>query len=274
MRKIAITLSKGGVSKSTSSVSIAHGLSLKGRKVLLCDLDDQGQDSFLLGVQPKLGLADVLNEEASVKDAIFQARSNLFILAGGKTLSGAKRTIGRKDYGAEQTLTDALKLIEGTFDYVLLDTSPSWDALTINALFFAKEVLTPVSLEALTLNSLVEFIKSIESVKRFNTNLVHRYVLPTFYDGRVKKSTEILGQLKKHFPTQMCDPIGYNVRISEAAGFGQTIFEYAPSSPGAKDYQKIVDRIIKDEALFKPSKQVDDKKTIKPSKEKSICKEK
>lgn len=270
MRRIAITLSKGGVSKSTSSVSIAHGLALKGRRVLLCDLDDQGQDSFLLGVTPKLGLADVLNEDVSIKDALFEARPNLFILAGGKALAGAKRTIGRKDYGAEQTLSDALQSIEGEFDYVLLDTSPSWDTLTINALFFAKEVLTPVSLEALTLNSLVEFVKSIESVKRFNAQLVHKYVLPTFYDGRVKKSNEILAQLKKHFSGQICDPIGYNVRISEAAGFGQTIFEYAPKSPGAKDYQKIVDRIIKDELHpFVPSKKADDNKKItKSAKEK------
>jgi chromosome partitioning protein len=247
VRKIAISISKGGTAKSSTSVAIAHGLSLKGRRVLLVDTDDQGQDAFLLGVKPAIGLAEALNEDMDVKDAICKARPNLCLLAGGKALSGVKRSIGRKDYGAEQTLSQMLKSIEDQFDYVIIDTSPSWDSLTINALFYASEVLTPVSLEVLTINSLVEFVSRLASVKKFNTHLDHRYVLPTFHDGRVKKSAEILNQLKKHFPTQLCDPIKYNVRISESAGFGKTIFEYAPSSPGAKDYKKIVERILKDE---------------------------
>ena len=247
MRKIAVSISKGGTAKSSTAVAIAHGLSLNKRRVLLIDTDDQGQDAFLLGVKPPKGLADVMNEDIDVKDAIFEARKNLWILAGGKALSGVKRSIGRKDYGAEQTLSEMLKSVENQFDYCIIDTSPSWDSLTINALFYASEVLTPVSLEVLTINSLVEFVQRLESVKKFNKKLNHCYVLPTFLDGRVKKSAEILKQLKKHFSTQMCDPIKYNVRISESAGFGQTIFEYAPTSPGAKDYKKIVERIMNDE---------------------------
>lgn len=247
MRKIAISLSKGGVGKSSSAVTIAQGLASKGRKVLLIDTDDQGQDAFLLGANPPKGLADVLNDDSNIKDAIFQVRPNLWILAGGKSLSGAKRSIGRKDYGGELTLTDALKPIEGKFDYVIIDTAPSWDTLTINAMFYVDEVLTPVSLEVLTLNSLGEFLKSIESVKRFNKKLVHRYVLPTFLDGRVKKSEEIMGQLKKYFSGKLCEPIRYNVKVSESAGHGKTILEYAPDSQGAKDYTKIVRRIMQDE---------------------------
>lgn len=247
MRKIAIGLSKGGVAKSSSSVSLAHGLTLHKKSVLLVDTDDQGQDAFLLGVKPKVGLAEVLNEEVKAQDAIFEARPGLWLLSGGKALSGVKRSINRKDYGSEQTLAEALKPLHDRFDYVILDTSPAWDSLTINALFYATEVLTPVSLEVLSLNSLVEFVKSLEAVSRFNKELIHKYVLPTFHDGRVKKSAEILEQLKKHFPDKLCESIKYNVRISEGAGFGQTIFEYAPSSPGAKDYMKLVKRIMTDE---------------------------
>lgn len=244
MRKICISLSKGGVGKSSTCVSIAHGLALLGKKVLLVDTDDQGQDSFLLGVSPKYNLADVLNDDISAKEAIHLARENLWILSGGKALSGIKRAIGRKDFGAEQTLSQALAGLEGEFDFVIVDTSPSWDTLTINALFYCTEVLTPVSLEILTLNSLVEFAERLKSVQNFNKKLEYKYLLPTFLDRRVKKSTEILDQLRKYYPNLLCEPVKYSVRISESAGFGKTIYEYAPNSSGAKDYENTVQRIL------------------------------
>ncbi|MBS0627254.1 MAG: ParA family protein [Verrucomicrobia bacterium] len=244
MRKLCISLSKGGVGKSSTCVSLAHGLALAGKKVLLVDTDDQGQDSFLLGVQPPYSLADVLNEDVKAEDAIYQARDNLWILAGGKALSGVKRAIGRKDFGAEQTLSQALAPLEGLFDFVIVDTSPSWDTLTINALFYCKEVLTPISLEILTVNSLVEFAERLKSVQNFNKALTYKYLLPTFWDRRVKKSSEILEQLRKYYPDIVCDPVKYSVRLSESAGFGKTIYEYAPNSTGAQDYEKTVQRIL------------------------------
>jgi chromosome partitioning protein len=247
MRKIAVSLSKGGVGKSSSVIAIAHGLAREGKKVLIVDTDDQGQDAFLLGVKPRYGLAEVLDEKVTVQEALHEARPGLWILAGGMSLSGVKRSIGRKEYRAEQTLSEALRPIEGQFDFVIVDSSPAWDALTINALFYATEVLTPVSLEVLTINSLAEFVQRLQSVKKHNEQLSHAYVVPTFFDGRVKKSAEILEQLKKHFPEQVCDAIRYNVKISESAAFGQTIFEFAPNSPGAEDYTKLIKRILKNE---------------------------
>lgn len=244
MRKICISLSKGGVGKSSTCVSLSHGLALAGKKVLLVDTDDQGQDSYLLGANPPYGLADVLNDEVTAEQAIFEARDNLWILAGGKRLSGVKRSIGRKDFGAEQTLARALDPLEGKFDFVLVDTSPSWDTLTINALFYCTEVLTPVSLEILTLNSLVEFAERLKTVKSYNKNIEHKYLLPTFWDRRVKKSSEILEQLRKYYPNIICEPVKYSVRLSESAGFGKTIYEYAPNSTGAEDYAKVVERIL------------------------------
>jgi chromosome partitioning protein len=244
MRKICIALSKGGVAKSSTAVSISHGLAKKGKKVLLVDTDDQGQDAFLLGITPEYGLADVLNEELTASQAMIQARENLWILSGGRSLAGVKRSIGRKEFRAEQTLSDSLNSLDGLFDFVIIDTSPSWDTLTINSLFYCREVLTPVSLEVLTLNSLSEFSARLKSVQDYNKNLKHVYLVPTFWDRRVKKSSEILSQLKKYYSEQLCDPIKICVRISEAAGFGKTIYEYAPHSSGANDYQKIVERIL------------------------------
>lgn len=244
MRKICVGLSKGGVGKSSTCVSLAHGLALAGKKVLLVDTDDQGQDSFLLGVNPEHTLADVLNDDIKADKAIFQARENLWLLSGGKALSGIKRSIGRKDFGAEMTLSQALAPLEGMFDFVIVDTAPSWDTLTINALFYCTEVLTPVSLEILTLNSLAEFTERLKSVQNFNKKLEYKYLVPTFLDRRVKKSAEILDQLRKYYPDLLCDPIKYSVRMSESAGFGKTIYEYAPKSSGAKDYETIVERIL------------------------------
>lgn len=244
MRKICISLSKGGVAKSTSAVSIAHGLAMAGKRTLLIDSDDQGQDSYLLGVNPKHGLADVLNEEVAPMEAAHEARPNLFILAGGKALSGVKRSIGRKDFGAEKVLSEALSSIESKFDFVLIDTAPSWDTLTINALFYCTEILVPVSLEALSLNSLAEFTKRLEDVRKHNPNIKHRYLLPTFSDGRVKKTKEILAILEKYYKPILCDPVRYCSRISEASGFGQTIFEYAPRSTGAIDYKSTVKKVM------------------------------
>ena len=244
MRKICISLSKGGVAKSTTCVSLAHGLAMEGKRTLLIDSDDQGQDAYLLGIKPKYGLADVLNGEVTATEALYEARPNLFILSGGKALAGVKKSIGQKDFGAEKTLSTALQPLEDQFEFVLIDTAPSWDTLTINALFYCTEVLIPVSLEALSLNSLAEFKKRLDDVSKFNPDLKCSYLVPTFADGRVRKSKEILTILEKHYEKILCAPIRYCSRISEASGFGQTIFEYSPKSSGSKDYQNLIKRLL------------------------------
>jgi chromosome partitioning protein len=243
MRKICISLSKGGVGKTTCCVSIAHGLSILGHKVLLIDTDDQGQDSYLLGIKTKFSLSNFLNGEVSLDEAIYKARENLYVLSGDRSLAGVKRFIGNKDFGAERTLKDALEPIENQFDYVLIDTSPSWDTLTINALFYCNEILIPVSLEALSFSSLVDFMKRITEIIKFNPSLKCSYLVPTFEDGRVKKSKEIMDILKKHYEDILCNPIRYCARLSESAAFGKTIFEYSPNSKAAEDFNKLITRI-------------------------------
>jgi chromosome partitioning protein len=246
MRRIAVSLSKGGVGKTTSAVNIASGLARAGFSVLLIDTDTQGQSGRALGVNPEVGLAELISEEAAPQEALHEVRERLYLLAGGRRLAGLKRLIDRKDFRGERTLADSLESIDGQYDYIILDTAPGWDSLTVNVLFYATEILAPVSMEVLTLTGLLYFQESIEAIQEYRPELEIRYILPTFYDRRVKKSEEILSQLQAAYPDKLCQPIRYSVRLSEAPGYGQSIYEYAPGTTGAEDYQRLTERIVSD----------------------------
>ena len=244
MRKIAISLTKGGVGKTTTAVNLAAGLALAGSRVLLVDTDTQGQAGYMLGLQPRAELAGVLSKNITAEDAVVEARERLWLLAGGETLAGVKRAIEQKTAGSEEVLSKELSSLEDNYDFVILDTSPGWDVMNINVLFYADEILIPVSLEMMSIKGLVEFNRRLAVVRKYKPVALN-YVVPTFLDGRVKKSEAILQKLQAHFSRQICSPIRYNVRLSEAPGHGQTIYEYAPRSAGAQDYQKLAQRIFK-----------------------------
>lgn len=249
-RRIGVSLSKGGVGKTTTSVNLAAGLALAGKRVLLVDTDTQGQSSFMLGVKPKGGLTELVTGELPPQEAIIQARKNLWILAGGKSLAGLKRLIDRKDYGGELTIAQALTPLEKDYDYVVVDTSPGWDPLTVNVLFYVNELMTPVSLEVMSIQGFGEFLKSIASIQKFRKEVQLQYILPTFRDLRVKRGAEFLEEIEKIYGDKVCSPIRYNVRLSEAPAYGQTIFEFAPGSNGAQDYRDLVRKVTGEPDLF------------------------
>ena len=242
MRKIAVSLSKGGVGKTTTAVNLAYGLAEDGDRVLLVDCDTQGQAGKMLGVDQGPGLAELLSGEIEPQKAIIEARPGLWLLRGGQSLGEAKREIGRREFKSEAVLSEVLQPYAGYFDYILLDTAPGWDSLTVNMLSYAEEVLCPVSLEVLAVDGLISFLKGIEPIRKYR-DLAIRYILPTFEDHRVKKTKEILDQLNGYFPDKLCSPIRYSVKVSEAPGYGQTIFEYARKDRGAVDYAKLVGRV-------------------------------
>lgn len=249
-RKIGVSLSKGGVGKSTTAVNLSAGLALAGFKVLLVDTDTQGQDSFMLGVKPKAGLTELVTGELSLKECLTKARNNLWLLAGGKALAGVKRMIDRKDYGGEMTVSEALTPTEKIFDYVIVDTSPGWDPLTVNVLFYVNELMIPVALEIMSLQGLSEFLRSISSIQKYRPELGLKYILPTFEDKRVKKTSRILNKIGKIYGERLCAPIRYNVRLSEAPAYGKTIYEYAPGCNGAQDYRELVRKVANDPKLL------------------------
>ncbi|MEW6595420.1 MAG: AAA family ATPase [Thermodesulfobacteriota bacterium] len=250
VRRIGVSLSKGGVGKTTTAVNLAAGLAMAGFRVLLVDTDTQGQSAFMLGLKPQAGLTELVAEELTAEEAVIPARKNLWLLAGGKGLAGLKRIIDRKDFGGEQTLAAALAPLEAAYDYVVVDTSPGWDPLTVNVLFYVNELLTPVSLEVMSLQGFGEFLKSIAAIQKYRSEVALRYILPTFRDKRVKQADDFLEQLKKMYGPMVCEPIRYNVRISEAPAYGQTIYEFAPGSNGAHDYRELIRKVTDNPNLF------------------------
>jgi chromosome partitioning protein len=245
MRKIAVALSKGGVGKTTTSINLAAGLAQRGHKVLLIDTDTQGQCAKALDLDASIGLADLVLEEAATHEVLQEARPNLYLLPNGASLAGVERLIARQEYNSQDVLSTALSVFDDYFDYVIVDTAPSWDTMSVNVLFYTNEIVAPVLTEGLAVYGLVQFAKRLQGIQQHHATEI-RYVLPTMVDKRLKQTGEFLEQLEMSFPNRLCAPIRLNVRLSEAATQGQTIWEYAPKSNGAEDYDEFVDRVIAD----------------------------
>ncbi len=249
-RKICVTLSKGGVGKTTTSVNLSAGLALAGYKVLLVDTDTQGQSSYILGKRPRAGLTELLTKELTPEECVVRARKNLWLLSGGKSLAGVKRIIDRKSFGAEWTLAEAMREIDARYDFIIIDTAPGWDQLIVNVLFYATEVMVPVALEVMPLQGLAEFMKSLGSIQKYRKEIALKYIVPTFMDSRIKGPETIYSQLEKLYAEYICEPIRYSESLSEAPSYGKSIFEFAPGSTGSVDYRELVRKVTSDEAAL------------------------
>jgi chromosome partitioning protein len=243
-RTIAVFNHKGGTGKTTTAVSLAAGLASKGKRVLLVDTDAQGNVSVSLGATAERSLYHVLVMGLRVSDAVKAVRANLDLLPSNETLAAAELYLaGRQN--RDRVLHDRLAPAAASYDFVVIDCSPSLSLMNQNALVFADSVLVPVACDYLSLVGVRQVIKTVKNVNALLHHPVQIWgVLPTFYDSRAKIAREAVSTLKGHFGERCLAPIRAAIKVKEAPAQGQTIFEYAAGTNAAEDYLAVVERVL------------------------------
>ncbi|MGD9566666.1 MAG: ParA family protein [Methanothrix sp.] len=247
MRVISVTNQKGGCGKTTTSVNLSAYLAQHGKRILLIDIDPQGAATTGLGVD-KWGLDktiyDVLIGEVSIEDIAIQTKvPNLHLAPTNINLSGAVLELAGH-MGREYLLKEKLDPVDG-YDYIIIDTPPSLDLLTINALVASTEILVPIQTEYYALEGMSQLLKIVDMVqKRLGTKLSRHFLL-TMFDGRTKLSNEVADQVRAHFKCEVFRTvIPRNIRLAEAPSYGEPISMYDPESSGAKAYEQLSEEVM------------------------------
>jgi chromosome partitioning protein len=246
-RIIALANHKGGTAKTTTAVNLAACLAAADRRILLIDLDPQGNASSWLGVDSELGIDAVLtNGEALDTQIVPAAVAGVSVIAASSGLAATERALAG-ERGAETLLRrQAAQGKLEAWHYVILDTSPALGLLTINALAAAHEVLIPVEAHVLALSGVAQIINTITLVQqRFNPELALTGFVICRFDPRTRHSVEVRESLTAKFPGKVLTTvIRENVRLAEAPSFGVPVSVYAPRSSGAADYHALAAEII------------------------------
>jgi chromosome partitioning protein len=258
MRSIAIMNQKGGVGKTTTAVNTSAALAAMGDRVLLIDLDPQAHASLHLGLTPGEHLNsmyDVMTGATALAQARQQVGDNLWIAGSHIDLAAAEvelvGVVGREVVLRDKLAEDA-EISKGDFDYLIIDCPPSLGILTLNALAAVDEVILPLQPHFLALHGLSKLLQTIELVaKRLNDRLRLTGVVLCLFESGTRLAAEVGHDVEQFFSRQQnCHPswaeactfqtrIRRNIRLAEAPSFGQSIFQYAPSSNGAEDYRSL-----------------------------------
>jgi len=244
-RIMTIANQKGGVGKTTTAVNLAASLSQHGSRVLVVDLDPQGNASTALDVEHHVGRESVYNalvEERPLSEIVTEVEGipGLFCVPATIDLAGAEIELVPM-VARESRLTRAIEQLDmSNLDYVLIDCPPSLGLLTLNALVAAEEVLIPIQCEYYALEGLEQLLRTVELVRgHLNGRLRISTILLTMYDGRTRLATQVAEDVRSHFGDVVLQSIiPRSVRVSEAPSYGQTVITYDPASSGAIAYSE------------------------------------
>jgi ATPases involved in chromosome partitioning len=252
---VAIANQKGGVGKTTTAVNLGAALAEQGKRLLLVDLDPQGNATSSVGMQEFEGqtLYDPLLGDQSIVEKILPTRlERFFLIPADLDLAGAEVEIARMEDHLLR-LTRALQPLrdDNAFDFVFLDCPPSLGILMTNALAAADEILTPIQCEYFALEGLVKIVRVVEQVRDSGANprVEIGGIIMTMFDSRTKLSAQVVNEVRQHFGSKVYQTvIPRSVRLSESPSFGKTIFEYDNSGAGARAYRGLAQEFISREA--------------------------
>lgn len=251
-RVIAIANQKGGVAKTTTAINLSACLAAAKRKVLLVDIDPQGNSTSGVGVERdklEISIYDVLLGEADMEEALINLPfENLDLIPANISLAGAEiELVGMKD--REYRLRNALQVIKNNYHYVFIDCPPSLGLLTINALTAADRVLIPIQCEYYALEGVGQLLQTINLVqRRLNPQLELEGVLLTMFDARTNLAIQVVDEVKDFFGNKVFQTIiPRNVRLSEAPSHGKPVITYDPRSRGAQLYQELAQEVMEHE---------------------------
>ena len=241
---VAIANQKGGVGKSTTAINLGAGLAFQGERILLLDLDPQGNTTSGLGIDRaaiEYSTYDVLVEDVAIEDAIEPSSvRDLFVVPATIELAGAEIELVSM-FSREARLGNAIKDTVDDFDFVLIDCPPSLGLLTVNGLAAADQVLIPIQCEYYALEGVSQLLRNVQLVQRnLNPQLEVEGVVLTMYDGRTTLAADVVTQVREHFgETTYRTVIPRTVRLSEAPSYGEPIEAYDPMSRGAIAYREL-----------------------------------
>ncbi|UXP31094.1 ParA family protein [Reichenbachiella agarivorans] len=243
---ITVINQKGGTGKTTTSVNLGCALAEAKKKVLMIDLDPQGNLSYWLGIgEVDKTMADVMMLDNKITDVIVK-KEGVSIAPSDVSLSDVEINIASMNQ-RESILKNALSEVESDYDYVIIDCPPSLSLLTVNALTATDRVIVPLQMEVLSLQGLDQIVGSIARIKSvLNSNLEILGLLPVMVDRRRNLSREIYEYIEENYDLKLFESsIRSNVRVSEAPSFGVSVMSYSPNSTGATDYRAFAKEILK-----------------------------